>query len=442
METALMVTVDNRIVAQRKYLEPASTSGWTPGWTPRLNLLWQRRRILLRATLIALAVSTVIVFCIPKQYQSMARIMPPEQSSGSAAMMAALAGKALPPGVGALAASLFGMHNTGALFVDLLQSPTIQGHLIDQFDLQKVYRKRYRTDAAKKLAKRTEITEDRKSGVITIVVTDTDRQRARDMAQAYLEQLDVLLARVNTSTARRERLFIEQRLVTVQAELQKAQEDLSLFSSNNATLDIKEQTRAMVDSSAKLQAQLIVARGEVDSLEQIYTPDNVRVRVAQARVSELERALNKLGGPANLDINDDHTANNELYPPLRQLPILGVRWANLYRKVKIHETVFDLLTEEYESARIEEAKSIPTVSVIDPPGWPEKKSFPPRMILISIFTALSLAATCLVLLAQDRWQQVDEHDERKLLAGEVVEVIRERMAQLLSRGDDSTNIRA
>jgi len=366
--------------------------------------------------------------------------MPPEQGSGAAGMLAALSGKALPPGIGALAASLFGMHNTSALFVDLLQSPSIRGHLIDQFDLQKVYRKRYRTDTGKKLAKRTEITEDRKSGVITIIVTDNDRQRARDLNQAYLEQLDTLLVRVNTSAARRERQFIEQRLVTVQAELQKAQEDLSRFSSNNATLDIKEQTRAMVDASAKLQAQLIVARGEVDSLEQVYTADNVRVRAAQARVSEIERSLNKLGGPTNLDISDDHTADNELYPPLRQLPILGVRWANLYRQVKIHETVFELLTAEYETARIEEAKSIPTVSVIDPPSWPEKKSFPPRLLLILAFTGLSFVTTCLVLLAQNRWQQVDAHDERKLLAGDVSAVLRERLTQLLSRSNNSNGL--
>jgi uncharacterized protein involved in exopolysaccharide biosynthesis len=439
MEPALMVTTDNRIVPRHAYLDSTPAPEWTPGWTPRLNLLWQRRRTVLRAALIALLASIAIVFCIPKQYESMARIMPPEQSGGSTAMMAALAGKALPPGVGALAANLFGMHNTGALFVDLLQSPSIRGHLIDQFDLQKVYGKDYRTDTAKKLAKRTEITEDRKSGVITIVVTDTDQQRARDLTQAYLEQLDILLTRVNTSTARRERLFIEQRLATVQTELQQAQEDLSRFSSNNAALDIKEQTRAMVDASAKLQAQLIVVRGEVDSLEQIYTPDNVRVRAAQARASELERALNKLGGPTNLDVSDDHTADGELYPSLRELPILGVRWANLYRKVKIHETVFDLLTEEYESARIEEAKSIPTVSVIDAPSWPEKKSFPPRILLISVFTVLSLVTTCLVLLAQDRWQRVDVHDERKLLAGDVIAVIRGRVTQLLSGSDNSTS---
>jgi capsule polysaccharide export protein KpsE/RkpR len=334
----------------------------------------------------------------------------------------------LPGGIGALASSLFGMHNTGALFVDLLQSPTVRGHLVEQFDLQKVYWKRYRSDAVKKLGKRTEISEDRKSGVITIVVTDNDRQRARDLAQAYLEQLDLLLVRVNTSAARRERQFIEQRLVSVQAELQKAQEDLSRFSSNNAALDIKEQTRAMVDASAKLQAQLIVARGEVESLEQIYTPDNVRVRAARARVGELQRELVKLGGPTNLDVHDDSPMEGELYPPLRQLPILGVRWANLYRRVRVEETVYDLLTEEYETARIEEAKSIPTVSVIDPPGVPEKKSFPPRLLLILAFTSVSLVGVFLFLLAQERWQRVAPHDQRKLLAHEVLSTIQRRLS--------------
>ena len=231
--------------------------------------------------------------------------MPPEQQGMGAAMMAALAGKACRGALGALAGSMFGMKDTGALFVELLQSGTIRGQLVDRFDLQKVYWKRYRQDAVKKLAHRTEITQDRKSGVITIVVTDTDRQRARDMAQAYLEQLDNLLIKVNTSAARREREFIEQRLVTVQSDLEKAQVELSDFASKNTTLDIKEQTKAMVEAGAKLQAQLIVARVRSRSLGQIYGEGNVRMRAANARVGELERELKKLGGSGAASSGDE-----------------------------------------------------------------------------------------------------------------------------------------
>jgi uncharacterized protein involved in exopolysaccharide biosynthesis len=390
------------------------------GWLPNTSLLWDRRRILARVALYSLLLSTLIAFLIPKQYESTTRMMPPEQQGMGAAMLAALAGKAMPGALGALAGGMLGMKDTGALFVELLQSGTIRGQLVDRFELQHVYRKRYLQDTAKKLARRTEITQDRKSGVITIVVTDTDRQRARDMAQAYVDGLDNLLIKVNTSAAGREREFIEKRLVTVQNDLEKAQIALSDFSAKNTTLDVKEQTKAMVEAGAKLQAQLIVAHAESDSLGQFYGAGNVRMRAANARVGELERELKKLGGSATEAGDKD-----ALYPSLRQMPILAVRWADLYRQVKIKETVYDLLIEQYELARIEEVKSVPSVRVIDPPSWPEKKSFPPRLIMILAITLLSVFCTGMFLVMEDRWDRLSPRDARKQFARRVWMALKE-----------------
>lgn len=384
------------------------------GWVPNTSLLWERRGILARVFLCAVLLSTVAVFFIPKQYESTTRIMPPEQQGMGTAMLAALAGKAMPGGaLGALAGGMLGIKDSGELFVELLHSGSIQGSLVDRFNLQKVYRKRYRQDALKKLGHRTEVTQDRKSGVITVTVTDTDRQRAQEMTQAYLDQLDSLLIRVNTSAARREREFIEQRLVTVQNDLEKAQIALSDFASKNTTLDIKEQTKAMVEAGAKLQAQLIVAHAEADSLAQFYGQDNVRLRAANARAGEIQHELNKLSG-AGSDASDE-TDRDSLYPSLKQMPVLAVRWADLYRQVKVKETVYDLLTEQYELARIEEVKSVPSVRVIDPPGWPEKKSYPPRLIFILALTALSVFTAAMVLVLQDHWMRLSPHDPRKQL---------------------------
>jgi capsule polysaccharide export protein KpsE/RkpR len=392
------------------------------GWVPNTSLLWDRRRTLARVLLYSLVLSTLTAFLIPKQYESTTRMMPPEQQGMGTAMLAALAGKAMPGALGALAGGMLGIKDSGALFVDLLHSGTIEGALVDRFDLQNVYRKRYRQDALKKLAHRTDVAQDRKSGVITITVTDTDRQRARDMAQAYVDQLDSLLIKVNTSAARREREFIERRLVTVQNDLEKAQVALSDFASKNTTLDIKEQTKAMVEAGAKLQAQLIVAHAEADSLGQFYGSGNVRIRAANARVAELEHELKKLGGSA--DQTGDATDDEALYPSLRQLPILAVRWADLYRQVKVKETVYDLLTEQYELARIEEVKSIPSVRIIDPPSWPEKKSFPPRLVMILGLTALSVFAAAMLLVAQNRWRNVTPLDPRKQLASHIWRTLR------------------
>jgi capsule polysaccharide export protein KpsE/RkpR len=210
---------------------------------------------------------------------------------------------------------------------------------------------------------------------------------------------------------------------------------LSEFSSRNSTVDIKEQTRAMVDAGARVQGELLVAQSGLQSLRQIYGDGNVRVRETEARIASLQRDLEKMTGSsaplvpeaagedsATSDAND----KGELYPPLRQLPRLAVPYADLYRQVRVQETVYELLTQQYEMARIEEAKDVPVVSVIDPPGIPEKKSFPHRLLLTLALTFLSFAIAAALILVRDHWSKFDPRDPRKMLADEVLPVLRRR----------------
>ena len=405
-------------------------------WAERASLLWKHRRMLARVAAISLAVSLAIAFLIPKQYKSDASIMPPDQQGSNAMLIAALAGRSANPGaLSGLAASFLGVHSSTALFESLLRSGTVTGHLIDRFDLQHVYHNRYRIDTAKHLARVTKITDDKKSGVITIEVEDTDPVRARDMAAAYLDELNKLVTQTNTSAAHRERVFIEGRLRTVQADLERAQLDMSEFSSKNATVNIGEQTRAMVDAGARLQAQLLLEQSGLQSLRQIYGDGNVRVRESQARIASLQHQLEKIAGssaplPAEASAGESSAAaddKGELYPPLRQLPRLSVPYADLYRRVRIQETLYELLTQQYELARIEEAKDVPTVNVIDFPGVPEKKSFPPRLLLTLFLTLLSFSFAAALILTRYGWARIDSADPRKMLAAEVGPVLRNRM---------------
>ncbi len=398
-------------------------------WVENASLFWDHRRLFARVVGVTFILSIICALSLPKEYESGARIMPPEQGGNSAAMLAALVGKGTAGGLAGLAGNLLGAKNNGAMFVALLHSGTVSGRLIDRFDLQQVYHKRYRSDAAKQLAHLTQITEDAKSGVISIVVTDKTRERARELAQGYLDELNSLLAKVSTSSAHNEREFIEKRLKTVQAELQSAQIELSEFSSKNTTIDIKEQTRATVDAGAKLEGQLIAGESELDSLRQIYGNQNVRVRAAEAREAILKRELQRANGTSDSASEKNGIDASHPYPALRQLPQLGVQWANLYRNVRIHETVFDLLSEEYETARIEEVKAIPTVSVIDFPGLPEKKSGPHRTLFVLIVTLLSVIVTAFYLLARRFWLAMDDQDPRYLLITRIETTMRNRWNQ-------------
>jgi capsule polysaccharide export protein KpsE/RkpR len=399
----------------------------TPNWVSNANRLWEHRRLLARVCAIALVVSTSIAFLMPKQYESIARLMPPESGGSSAAMLAALSGRGSGGlgGLSSLAGSLLGVRSSGVLFVELLRSRSIADHLIDRFDLQRVYKTRYRIDTVKSLARRTTVVEDKKSGVLMLTVTDTDAQRARDIAQAYLEELNSIVTRANTSSARREREFIEKRLVSVEAELQDAQNALSQFSSHNTTLDIKEQTRAMVDATAKLEGEKIVGESELASLQQIYGDDNVRVRAARARIGGLQKELDKMSGSDGDGAVSGDSVN--AYPTLRQIPKLAVPYANLYRRVRIQETVFELLSQQYEMARIEEAKDTPVVSVIDSPLVAEKKSFPPRLLVLLILTASVMIVTSAFILLRESWYRVGESDPRKVLVLQVVRSIRTKL---------------
>jgi uncharacterized protein involved in exopolysaccharide biosynthesis len=404
-------------------------------WVRNANLLWDRRRLLAKVTAVALILSAAIAFLTPKRYESIARLMPPEQPSSGIAMLAALAGHSSGglAGLGSLA-GLLGGRTSSALFIDLLHSRTISDHIIDRFNLQHVYRKRYRIDTVKYLGRHTTVVDDKKSGVITITFSDTDRWRAQAITQAYLEELNNMVTHANTSSARREREFIEKRLVSVQAELQGAEKALGQFSSSNVTLDIKEQTHAMVDAAAKLQAELIVGQSELDSLQQIYGEGNVRVRAARARIGVLKSELTKMSGSASPEGSDQSgEASSELYPSLRQIPRLAVPYADLYRRVKIQETVFELLSQQYEMSRIEEAKDTPVVAVIDQPLVAEKKSFPPRLLVILLLTMLAVGATSFYIILRSMWEHVAAGDPRKVLAQDIADSARRQLEQRFQR---------
>ncbi len=406
-------------------------------WATRARLLWQHRRILARVSAISLLVGLCMAFTIPKQYTAVTSIMPPDQQGSSAMILAALAGRGSSLGaLGSLAGGFLGEHPTTALFIDLLQSGTVSGHLIQRFDLKHVYHKRYNIDTAKHLARVTKITDDKKSGVITIKVQDHDPVRARDLAQGYLDELNALVTRTSTSAARQQRIFIEQRLHSVQADLERAQMELSEFSSKNSTVDIREQTRAMVDAGARVQGELLVEQSGLQSLRQIYGDGNIRVRETEARIAALQKDLNQMTGssaplaPAAEDANNSNLSlgdKGELYPPLRQLPRLAVPYADLYRRVRVQEAVFELLTQQYEMASIEEAKDTPVIKVIDPPAVPERKSFPPRLLLALLFTFLSFGGTSALILMREHWSTIDVRDPRKILASEVLPVLRRRL---------------
>lgn len=407
----------------------------------RFALLWSERRFLGKMLLAGLVISLAITFLIPTEYESTAQLMPPDQSGSPIEALASMAGgggsasKAL-AGLG----GLLGTKTSGDLFVGVLGSETVQDDLIAKFDLRKVYGKKRWEDARKKLASRTDVSVDKKSEILKIGVTDKSPHRAQAMAHEYVDELNRLMARLNTSASHRERVFLEGRLAEVKQNLEDSEKQFSQFASNNAALDVPEEGRAMLEASSQLQGQLIAAQTELQGLRQIYTDNNVRVRETQARIDEIQRQLDKLkgnAGPAD-DTAGADGSDTLAYPSIRKLPKLGVTYADLMRNTKVNEAVFEALTQQYEAAKVDEAKDLPTVKVLDQPQVPEGKSFPPRAIITAVGGLLIFGAGIAWLIGRERWNSVDPQDPAKSFVNRVAADLAHDLPWISRNGNSSS----
>ena len=450
-----MDRVNNEVLAPR--VEPSAENGSagdydyiglqpqpTPVQAPVLEsidmawLLWGQRRFLARLTAAGFVAFLVLALILPKSYTATVQLMPPDFNTSSDLMMALPAlssgggegsggGGGGTGGLMGMASKLLGFNSSADLFTGVLKSRSVEDEIVNRFEMIKFYGVRYPEDARYKLEGITEIKVEPKTGILSLAVQDHDPVRAAAIAQAYVETLNNVLATVNNSNAHRERLFIEHRREDIKKELDASAKEFSEFASKNTAIDIPEQAKAMVAAAADLQAQVISAQSSLSGLEQIYTESNPRVREMKAQVAELERQLDKVGGKGITPANGSVLSADELYPSIRQLPLLGVRYIDLYRRSKIDEAVYELLTKQYEIARLEEARDVPTAQVLDAAVVPQRKTSPKRTYILLGGTFFSFASGMAWLLAAAYWKRTDPRLPWKVFAQEVFQTCRTRI---------------
>lgn len=386
-----------------------STTQAQPKALVMLQLLLNRPRFLFMSFMTGFVFSAIVAFSIPKEYKSTAQLMPPDPQATSLISLATLSGSTAMQ-IPSAASTLLGRSPDG-LFIGILSSRTAKDDLINRFNLLQVYHVKEYWAARKILETRTVIEEDRKTGNLTISVTDSDPSRARALTAAYISELNSLTVQMSTSSARRERIFLEDRLKLVKQDLDSATQQLSVFSSRSGTLAPDTQGKVELDAISKVQADLISSEGELHGLEASFGPENVRVQSLQARISELKKQLQKMTGSRNE--NSVTSEDGEFLPSIRALPFLGTTYSDLYRRVTLEEALYSLLSKQYEIAKVEEEKEIPTVRVLDPPDFPERKSFPPRAEIIIFGAIMGLILGVCGVLGPAFWNDIDDGDPYK-----------------------------
>lgn len=402
------------------------------GKVAKLWLLWRERRLLWSVAWKTFALSVIASFLLPVHYEAVVKVVPGENTATSGMMglpgkLANMSSSGEGSGISLAldATGLLGAKTPTAFYVEILKSRSLQDRIIDRFNLRVRYWKTGRWfprsyyDTRKKLKSFTDIEEEKKSNVITVTVTDYDRDTAAQIANAYVTELNRAAAQLNTGEAHRERMFLESRLKEARQDLDQAALALSQYSSRNTIMDPQDQGRAMMDAAARVQGEIIAVEAELKGLQQIYSDENIRVRTLKSRLEMLNGKLRSMTGKDAGSANPGQQPASAGYPSMSTLPILGYHYSDLYRQTRTQEAIVDFLTQQYEMARIQEAKELPTVRVMDPAVPPEKKSSPHRALIWSASVTLGIVLTVLWVLGKNSWQQIPAGDSRRLLAAEV-----------------------
>ena len=311
----------------------------------------------------------IVSFLMPVMYTSTTKLMPPQQNQSIASSIMGQLGP-----LAGLAGKQLGTQNPSELYIALLQSRTLQDTLADKFHLKSVYNAKLMEDARRKLNSRSEIVAS-KEGIISIAVRDRDPRRAADLANGYVSALMNLNQNLAISEAGQRRLFFQQQLEAEKNTLSDAEVALKQSEEKSGLIQLDSQARAEIEKNTSLEAQIAATDVELKSMSSFATADNPDYVNAQQRLAALDAELAKSKakqGPDSLELG---TA---------AIPALGLEYVRRVRDVKYHEALYELLMQQFEAARIDEAKSASVIQVLDKGLVPERKSSPRRAAYLAI----------------------------------------------------------
>jgi uncharacterized protein involved in exopolysaccharide biosynthesis len=357
-----------------------------------LARVWRRhKRLIVGLPLAAALIAALVLQFVPNSYTATARILPPPQSqSAAAALLGQLSGLA------GLAGNSLGIKSQSDVFVAMLKSRTVADSLIQRFDLRQVYDAETLTDARKRLAGRTAISSGR-DGVIRVDVEDREPQRASDLANGYVAELEALSLKLAVSEAGQRRVFFEKQLAKAKGELAQAEIALQKFQEKHGLIAPEAQASATVSIAAGLRAQVTAKEVQLSALRAYAAKNNPELVRTEEELAALRGQLARME-------RDGGKLQGDVLVPTGRAPEVTVEYVQRYRERAYYETLYQLLAKQYEVARIDEARDAMVVQVLDAAVVPEKKSGPKRLLisLVAALTALVIALAVALLIEAPR----------------------------------------
>lgn len=352
-----------------------------PGLVDYIKLLWQRRVSVVASVAIVTTLVIILSLLMPISYQASTVLMPPTQNSASG-LLSSLTDSPLG---GLLSQKTDATMN----FIAILKSRSVMEAVIDEFDLVNFYDVENLEQAIWALSGNTIfLLEDEGTIRISCIVgTDwfhPDEQEeiakvmSAQMANFFVEQLDLVNKSLQTEQASFQRMFIEGRYNQNLEDLKQAEDSLKIFQEEQNMIALPEQTQASIEIAAMLKGQMLANDVQLGVMASTLNADHPEIYKLKKENQALKSKLREM----DLGFGKDRTRENNLFPAFADVPELGFQLMRLTREVEIQNTLFKFLTQQYEEAKIQEAKDTPTVQILDTAREPIQKYRPRRMLMV------------------------------------------------------------
>ncbi len=358
-----------------------------------LIVLAKHKKLILGLPLLAAVITAGITLLLPNWYTATAKILPPQQSQSNAVAILGQLGA-----ISGGASQALGLKNPSDIFVAMLKSRTVADAIIERFKLKELYDQKYLQDVRKTLAGNVLISTGR-DGVITLEVDDKSPQRAADMANAYIEELEKLTRRLAVGEAGQRRLFFENQLKQAKDDLTKAETELTKFQVDKKVLNPQGQASLTISAAAGLQAQIAAKEVQIAALGSFATQENPDLHRAREELGGLRSQLAKVGRGGSSDIGD-------VLLSMGKAPQEGVEYLRKFRDVKYYETLYELLAKQYEIGRIDEAKEATLIQVLDKAIEPERKSKPKRSLIVLLASLVTGILAIIIAFAKEATEKI------------------------------------
>ncbi len=358
-----------------------------------LIVLAERKRTILWVTVTFAVIAVIVSLLLPKSYTADVILLPPVQESSMGSALSAQLGNL--GGMAALAGGSLGIKNPNDKFVAMFKSRTVEDAMVQRYGLMQEYHKKYLSDARKEFEKHTTVDGSTKDGMIHISVKDRNPQRAAELANGYVDQFRRLSEHLAITEAGQRRLFFQQQLEQAKDKLADAEEALKETELKTGMIQLDSQARALIETAASLRAQVAAKEVQIQGMQTYATGENAQLVQAQQELDSLKAQLTNLGG------SGDGTSGSIIVPK-GKVPEAGLEYVRKLRDVKYNETIFNILAQQFQIAKLDEAKEGALIQVVDAAIPPDKRSFPKRILIviaagfvgffIGIFTVLFQAA--------------------------------------------------